>query len=68
MSATTYAWKVHKRENRRICYDRHLRLWTMWTVDADENQIDDADYHPLRARAFGWLKTGIWHGLNSVGQ
>lgn len=61
MSATTFAWKVYKKANRRICYDRHLRLWTMWKVDAGENQINDADYHAVRACAFGWLKTGIWH-------
>jgi hypothetical protein len=41
--------------NARIFYDRHLRLWTMISLDLEGNQIGSADYTTSRERAFTWL-------------
>ncbi len=35
----------------RMWYDRHLRLWTLYPVDKDGNQTEDAQYAPNRADA-----------------
>ncbi len=52
--------KVHGRDNRRTWFDPHLRLWTMVTVDSDENQIGFAQYDNRRSIVMKWLKTGAW--------
>ncbi len=35
----------------RMWYDRHLRLWTLYPVDKDGNQTQDAQYAPNREDA-----------------
>ena len=32
-------------------YDRHLRLWEIWTVDADGNQWDESRYGANKTEA-----------------
>ena len=35
----------------RMWYDRHIRMWTLYPVDAEGNQTDSADYAGHRAEA-----------------
>ena len=32
-------------------YDRHLRLWTLYPVDAEGNQMDGAQYATIKSEA-----------------
>ena len=42
---------TYEKDNRQVWYDPALRLWTLRTVDADGNQVGEADYSPSRHTA-----------------
>ena len=50
--------KTHdnKTKTKRIWFDTHLRLWTLQTLDTDQNQVGSVDYSTNRTNAFLWLK------------
>jgi hypothetical protein len=50
--------KTRQKDNRRIWWDNHLRLWTMQTVDADGDQVDSVEYTADRRLALAWLESG----------
>jgi hypothetical protein len=40
---------------KRIWWDRYEKTWVLQTLDADGNQIGNAEYCYARQTAFAWL-------------
>jgi len=48
--------KLYSHGMRRVWYDRHLRMWTLQTVDFSGNQVGEVEYVFWRFFAMVWLK------------
>ena len=46
----------HKAVKVNMWYDRHLRLWEVWTVDSEGNQWEESRYSYSKAGAVGIKK------------
>lgn len=50
--------KEHYNESKtkRIWFNRYERLWTLQNIDAEGNQIGNAEFTYHKIYAFNWLK------------
>jgi len=59
-----FHWKIYRKDNREVWYDRHQRLWVMQTKDADGNQVGECEYDGDRAVAMRFLNDTTIYGQN----
>ena len=60
---SAYVWKTYDSAdgNRRVFFDKHIRLWTLQSIDSDGNQTPGECQHTnLKWQAMEWLAAGTY--------